>query len=67
MVRHGDRAVVVFALLVGGGAARADAGADARAVVQRWLEAQNQGDFAAYEKLYAPRFTGVRRSGPRVV
>jgi len=38
---------------------------DARAVVERWLAAQNQGDFAAYEKLFATRFTGIRRSGPR--
>jgi ketosteroid isomerase-like protein len=35
----------------------------ARALFERWLEAQNQGDFAAYERLYAERFTGVKRSG----
>ena len=38
---------------------------DVRAAVDHWLAAQNAGDFAAYEKLYASRFTGVRRSGPR--
>ncbi len=41
--------------------------ASVRALVQRWLEAQNQGDRASYEALYAERFAGVRRSGPRVV
>jgi ketosteroid isomerase-like protein len=40
---------------------------DVRAVVDGWLAAQNAGDFAAYEKLYAARFTGIRRSGPRTV
>src|SRR5215470_10154804 len=40
---------------------------DARAVVEKWLAAQNAGDFAAYEKLFAARFTGIRRSGPRTV
>lgn len=39
---------------------------DAQALLDAWLRAQNGGDFAAYERLYAPRFTGVRRSGPRV-
>lgn len=52
--------------------ARADTGAgdlmpEARAVVDKWLAAQNGGDFAAYEKLYARKFTGVRRSGAREV
>jgi hypothetical protein len=35
----------------------------ARAVLERWLKAQNEGDFAAYEALYATRFTDIRRSG----
>lgn len=39
--------------------------AGARALLQRWLAAQNDGDFAAYEATYAQRFFGVRRSGPR--
>lgn len=41
------------------------ADADVRALVDAWLQAQNAGDFAAYERLYAARFTGIRRSGPR--
>ena len=40
---------------------------DARGVVDGWLAAQNAGDLAAYDKLYAARFTGIRRSGPRTV
>jgi len=40
---------------------------DARAVLDRWVAAQNDGQFDAYAALYAPRFEGVRRSGPRVV
>jgi hypothetical protein len=40
---------------------------DVRAFVGKWLAAQNMGDFAAYETLFATRFTGVRRSGPRTV
>jgi hypothetical protein len=35
--------------------------------VDDWLAAQNSGNFSAYEKAYAARFTGVRRSGARVV
>jgi hypothetical protein len=42
-------------------------GDPARALVDKWLAAQNAGDFAAYETLYADRFTGIRRSGPRTV
>lgn len=42
------------------------ADAAVRALLDAWLTAQNAGDFAAYERLYAPRFTGIRRSGPRV-
>jgi ketosteroid isomerase-like protein len=37
----------------------------ARALVESWSAAQNQGDFAAYERVYAARFTGVKRSGDR--
>ncbi|HTV23611.1 MAG TPA: nuclear transport factor 2 family protein [Polyangiaceae bacterium] len=36
-----------------------------RGLLDAWLDAQNRGDFAAYEKLYADRFTGVKRSGER--
>lgn len=51
----------------------ADAGApaiseaDARALVEAWLAAQNQGNFGAYEALYARKFSGVKRSGDRIV
>jgi hypothetical protein len=38
----------------------------ARAVLDAWLAAQNGGDFAAYEKLYADKFEGVKRVGDRV-
>ncbi len=60
-------ALSLFAL-----AARADTGAgdlqpETRALLDAWLAAQNRGDFAAYEKLYAHKLTGVRRSGPRTV
>lgn len=37
----------------------------AQALVDRWLAAQNAGDFAAYEATYAPRFFGIKRAGPR--
>src|SRR4051812_46405598 len=38
---------------------------DARGFLERWLNAQNTGEFDAYQKLYADDFRGVRRSGPR--
>jgi ketosteroid isomerase-like protein len=41
--------------------------ATVRALVARWLDAQNKGDFPAYRALYAPSFHGVRRSGGRTV
>ncbi len=37
-----------------------------RALIDGWLAAQNKGDFAAYEKLYADKLEGIKRSGPRV-
>jgi molybdate transport system substrate-binding protein len=36
-----------------------------RDVVTAWLDAQNKGDFAAYQALYAERFGGVKRVGAR--
>ena len=36
-------------------------------LMQRWLAAQNEGDFPAYEALYAERLEGVRRSGEKIV
>ncbi len=41
--------------------------ADVEALVEGWLNAQNQGDFAAYSALFADEFRGVRRSGKRTV
>jgi hypothetical protein len=38
----------------------------ARAVLEAWLAAQNRGDFAAYEAMYAAKFEGVKRVGERV-
>ncbi len=40
--------------------------ADVKAVLDAWLAAQNSGDFAAYETLYASKFQGVKRIGTRV-
>lgn len=37
-----------------------------RALLDEWMRAQNAGDFAAYEALYAERFTGIKRVGPRM-
>ena len=37
----------------------------ARNVLTRWLEAQNAGDFAAYQALYATRMYGEKRAGSR--
>lgn len=36
-----------------------------RALLDAWLAAQNAGDFAAYEALYAQRFTGIKRVDAR--
>src|SRR5687768_9879292 len=50
-------------------AAAAAAGVDetsARALVESWLKAQNTGDFASYESLYAQRFDGEKRAGERL-
>ena len=68
----GRRVLLVAALFAVSVAARADTGAgdltpEARLVVDAWLAAQNGGDFAAYDKLYARKLTGVRRSGARSV
>jgi hypothetical protein len=41
--------------------------AEVRKLLDEWLAAQNEGSFARYEALYADRFQGVRRSGPRTV
>ena len=39
---------------------------DAEALLADWVVAQGGGDFAGYQKFYADRFTGVRRSGKKV-
>jgi ketosteroid isomerase-like protein len=39
--------------------------ADVNEVVERWLNAQNKGDFQAYADCYADRFFGIKRSGSR--
>ncbi len=36
-----------------------------RALVDRWLTAQNAGDFEAYSATYASPFFGIKRAGPR--
>jgi ketosteroid isomerase-like protein len=68
--------LLALALLAGPAAAHADSPptppgppdeAAVRALVARWLDAQNKGDFAAYRALYAPSFHGIRRSGGRTV
>jgi ketosteroid isomerase-like protein len=44
----------------------AGAGEEAvKAFVQRWLDAQNGGDFDSYTALFAERFTGIKRAGER--
>ena len=40
---------------------------ETHALIERWLGAQNAGDFAAYGALYSQDFRGVRRSGARTV
>lgn len=47
--------------------ARASAETSARELLDRWLVAQNAGDFEAYSALYASRFTGVKRTPDRTV
>lgn len=40
--------------------------ARAEEVVKRWVEAQNSGDFDAYQAQYAERFSGIKRVGASV-
>jgi hypothetical protein len=63
------RGLVVAAVLLLGTSVRADPdpAGQARAVVDQWLTAQNTGTFADYDKLYAKRFRGIRRSGAKTV
>ncbi len=39
--------------------------AEVRAVIDRWLAAQNGGDFSAYQALYADKMEGVKRVASR--
>ena len=39
---------------------------EARNLIDEWLSAQNTGDFASYEGLYARNFEGIKRAGARV-
>ena len=41
------------------------AAADAQALLDRWLQAQNTSNLAAYSELYATDFFGTKRSGKR--
>lgn len=47
-------------------AGRALQAAEVEGLLERWKSAQNQGDFAAYQALYARKMTGVKRVGARV-
>lgn len=59
------RAFIILSVLAFTPAVAADPKSDAQAILDKWLDAQNTGNFHAYFSLYAPGFTGVRRSGPR--
>ncbi len=59
------RAIAMLFVLAVTPAFAADPKSDAHALLTDWLDAQNTGNFADYQSLYAPSFTGVRRSGPR--
>lgn len=62
------RLLVALLLLGHAALARAEvSAAAAQALLGAWLRAQNQGDFAAYQALYASDFRGVRRSGKQAV
>ncbi len=37
-----------------------------KATVEAWAKSQNEGNFEDYKGLYAERFTGVKRVGPKV-
>lgn len=39
--------------------------APAQALLDVWVKAQNQGDFAAYKALYASKMMGIKRAGSR--
>lgn len=39
---------------------------DVRELLDEWLSSQNDGDFDRYKTLYADRFEGIKRVGPRM-
>jgi len=50
----------------GSGTQDTDGGpAEAKALFEKWLKAQNNSDFETYKSLYAKRFEGLKRSGLR--
>jgi ketosteroid isomerase-like protein len=71
-MRRAALVLTVAMAMVGAAAGRAAADAStasaaetetAKKVIATWLAAQNQGDWKAYEALYAPEFAGVKRVG----
>ena len=42
-----------------------EAKTEAEALLKAWLAAQNEGDFEAYQALYAKKFEGIKRVGAR--
>jgi ketosteroid isomerase-like protein len=58
---HGDTSEVLAQAV-----AAKEQASKAQALLDAWLRAQNNGDFAAYEALYAERFTGIKRVGARI-
>lgn len=63
---RGISAALTLALAFAATDAHADVSEGAaRALLQTWLTAQNDGDFRAYQATYAQKFYGVKRSGPR--
>lgn len=47
------------------GVGEASTRAEAATLLAQWLKAQNEGDFAAYERSYAPELVGIKRAGTR--
>ena len=63
-LRRGVLAATLILLICG--QARAEELKDgARSTLDRWLDAQNSGNFDAYQSLYAREFVGVKRSRTR--
>src|SRR5688500_18392447 len=56
------RLLVLVCLVAVPAPALADTEADARVLVESWVAAQNDHDFAAYTAFYAKSFVGIRRT-----